>query len=126
MGLNGRNRVSSVDILQFDYEYCSISFYGQSGRNDLGEPNRVLTLRSTNVRCSIDPLNRVPAYVSQDGLRDVLRQGIIEHSLFIMTLSSEQIIEPGDIVTDYDGVYYDVLHVLNWYSHKEAFIRKVN
>ena len=43
-----------------------------------------------------------------------------------MTLLASQNIESGDVVTDYDGLIYDVLHVVNWYTHKEAFIRKMN
>jgi hypothetical protein len=43
-----------------------------------------------------------------------------------MTLYVEQTIEPGDLVTDYDDISYDVLHVLNWHTHKEAFLRKMN
>ena len=126
MALRARNRVSPVDVLQFDYEYCTISYYAQDSRNDLGEPNRILTQLATNVKCSIDPLTQTPGYIRQSGLRDILRQGIIERSLYIMNLSSDQTIDPGNVVTDYDGVTYDVIHVLNWYTHKEAFLRKMN
>jgi hypothetical protein len=124
MALIARNRSTSVDVLQIDYEYCTISCYTEDTRNDLGEPVRDLVQRATNVKCSIDPLSRLS--IRQRGLRDILPQGIIERSLFIMTLYAEQAIEPGDLVTDYDGISYDVLHVLNWRTHKEAFLRKMN
>ncbi len=122
MELTARNRSTSVDLLQIDYEYCTISCYTEGTRNDLGEPARTLVQRATNVKCSIDPLNRT----SIRQMRDILPQGIIERSLYIMTLHVEQTIEPGDLVTDYDGISYDVLHVLNWHTHKEAFLRKMN
>jgi len=122
MLLNERYRSTSVDVLQIDYEYCTISCYTEGTRNDLGEPTRTLIQRATNVKCSIDPLNRT----SIRKMRDILPQGIIERFLYIMTLSAEQAIEPGDLVTDYDGMSYDVLHVLNWHTHKEAFLRKMN
>ena len=126
MALNIRNRVPTVDILQIDYEYCTISYYVDGARNDLGEPSRTLTERTTNVKCSIDPLKQTPSYTGQSGLRDVLRQGLIEQTVYTMTLLAGQTIEAGDVVTDYDGTVYDVLHVANWYTHKEAYIRRMN
>ena len=126
MGPKPRNRVSCIDCLQVDYEYATISYYLEGERNDLGEPSRALTQRAMNVKCAIDPLTRTPAYIRQSGLRDVLRQGIIGRALFIMTLLADATIEPGDVVTDYDGTTYDVLHVIDWQTHKEAFLRKMN
>jgi hypothetical protein len=126
MGLNARNRASAVDVLQVDYEYCAISSYAEGARNDLGEPSRTLIEQATNVKCSIDALTRTPSYIRQSGLRDVLNQGIIERAVFIMTLAANETIEPGYVVTDYDGTIYDVLHVINWYTHKECFLRKMN
>lgn len=122
MALTARNRSTSVDVLQIDYEYCTISCFTEDTRNDLGEPVRDLVQRATNVKCSIDPLSRT----SIRQMRDILPQGIIERSLFVMTLYAEQAIEPGDLVTDCDGISYDVLRVLNWHTHKEAFLRKMN
>ena len=126
MTLNVRNRVPTVDILQIDYEYCTISYYTEGTRNDLGEPSRTLTERAANVKCSIDPLNQTPSYIRQNGMRDLLRQGLIERTVYIMTLLADKTIEAGDVVTDYDGMTYDVLHVVNWHTHKEAYIRKMN
>ncbi len=125
MALNMRNRVPTVDILQIDYEYCTISYYVDGARNDFGEPSRTLTERAANVKCSIDLINQTPSYIRQSGLRDVLRQGLIERTVYIMTLLANQTIEAGDVVTDYDGVVYDVLHTVNWYTHKEAYIRRM-
>lgn len=126
MALNARNRVSAIDVLQIDYEYCIISSYVEGSRNDVGEPSRTLTEQATNVKCSIDALTRMPPYIRQSGLREILQQGIIERSAFIMTLSADETIEPGYVVTDYDGIMYDVLHVINWYTHIEGFLRKMN
>jgi len=126
MALLPRNRVAPVSVLQVDYEYCTISYYVEGSRNDLGEPSHTLSERATNVKCSIDPLTQVPTYIRQSGLREVLRQGMIERAIYIMTLLADQTIEPGDVVTDYDGTDFDVLHVIEWYTHKEAFLRKMN
>ena len=125
MSLKPRKRVGAVDLLQVDYEYCTISYYAEGTRNNLGEPERTLTQRATNVKCSIDPLRSVPAYLRLGGLRDMLRQGIVESRAFIMTLSADETIEPGDVVTDYDGTTYDVAHVINWRTHIEAFLKKL-
>lgn len=125
MALLPRNRVAPVSVLQVDYEYCTISYYVEGQRNNLGEPERTLTQRATNVKCAIDPLTQTPAYVRRSGVRDMLRQGIVEALVFIITLSAQSI-EPGDVVTDCDGNNYDVLHVMNWYTHKEAFVRQMN
>ena len=86
MALNVRNRVPAVNVLQTDYEYCTISYYTEGTRNDFGEPTRTLTERAANIRCSIDPLNQTPSHIRQSGLRDILRQGLIERSVYIMTL----------------------------------------
>ena len=126
MSLNPRERADPVNVLQVDVEYVSISYYIEGQRNQLGEPGRTLTERATNIKCSIDPLIRTPSYMPRSGLRDLLRQGIIEQAAFIMTLSADETIEPGDMVTDYDGTHYDVLHVINWHTHQEAFLRKMN
>jgi len=121
MALRERNRHPSVDILQLDFEYCTISYYTEGARNDLGEPARILKQRSTNVKCSIDPFTRISG-----GSWEIQQQGIIQRANYIMTLSAEQTIEPGDVVTDYGGISYDVLQILNWYTHKEALLRKMN
>jgi len=126
MALCAKNRVPAMDVLPIDYEYCTISCYAAESRNDLGEPIRTLTERATNVKCSIDPLNRIPSYVKQGGLRDILRQGMVERVVYIMILLADQTVESGDVVADCDGVVYDVLHVSDWRTHKEAFIRKAN
>ena len=126
MALNPRRKVTPIDTLQTDYEYATISYYVEGQRNDLGEPERTLVQRATNIKCSIDPLLRTPGYIARSGARELLRQGIIEATLYLMTLSADQTIEPGDVVTDRDSTDYDVLHVITWFTHKEAFLRKMN
>lgn len=125
MAIKARQRVPAVDVLQTDFEYCTVSYYAEGTKNNLGEPTRTLTQRATNVRCSIDALTRAPAYVTRSGLRDVIQQGIVESNAYIITLLMDATIEPGDVVTDCDGVNYDVIYVMNWHTHKEAFLRKV-
>jgi len=126
MIFKSRRRVYPVDILRTDYEYCIISYYTKGERNELGEPSRVLLQRAFNIKCSIDPITKLPRNIQQAALRDILQQGIIERRAYIMTILANQAIEPGDIVTDYDNVNYDVLQVINWYSHKEVYLRKLN
>ena len=126
MALNSRQRVDAIDVLQIDFEYATISYYLEGARNNLGEPSRTLTERATNVKCSIDPLSRLPTYIRQSGIREILRQGIIDNAAYYMVLAAAQTIEPGDVVTNYDSDTFDVLHVVNWYTHKEAFLRKMN
>ena len=125
MEFKKRNRMYPVDVLKIDYEYCTISYYAEGERNDLGEPSRVLLQRADNVKCSIDPITRIPSHIDQTGLRDILKQGIIERSAYIMTLSSNQVIESEDIITDYDNVKYDVLQIINFHTHKEAYLKSV-
>lgn len=124
MALTARNRTLPVDVLQVDYEYCAISYYMEGATNDLGEPSRTLTERATNVKCSLDPLVRLPTFINQSGIRQALQQGIVDRSSYYMVLGASQTIETGDIIEDYDGTTYDVLHVVNWHTHKEAFLMK--
>lgn len=125
MALNARERIPAIDILQIDVEYITISYYVEGSVNDLGEPARTLTERATNVKCSLDPLIRMPTYINQSGIRAILEQGIVEESAFYLVLNASADIQSGDVVTDIDGTIYDVLHVVNWYTHIEAFIRKL-
>ncbi len=125
MSLTARNRVSAVDVLQVDFEYSTISYYVERTKNDLGEPSRTLTQRSTNAKCSIDPLVRMPTYIEQSGVRQILEQGIVEGSSFYMVVLASTTIQTGDVITNFDGTTYDVLHVVNWYTHQEAFLRKL-
>lgn len=124
MEFNRSNRIYPVDVLKIDYEYCSISYYVDGARNDLGEPSRILLKRADNVKCSIDPIIKKPSYAN--GIRDITIQGIIEKAAYIMTLSANQTIECGDIITNCDNVSYEVLHVINFYTHKEAILKKVD
>lgn len=113
-----RKRVPPIDILQMDYEYCTISYYVQDTRNDLGEPLKVLVQRAENVKCSIDPL-----YSGQTRAIQGLPQGQVEQSTHLLVVPADQIVCAGDIVTDYDGNNYDVLFVATWWTHKEALLR---
>lgn len=124
MSLTARNRVDPIDILQQDFEYCSISYYVEGTRNKMGEPTRTLTERSTDVKCSIDQLVGMPTYVVQAGIRKQIRQGLEHQTVFFMIVNTSVTIEPGDVVTDVDGVQYDVLHKVSWGTHVEAFLRK--
>lgn len=125
MSLMGRNRVGKIDILQNDYEYCTISYYEESMRNELGEPMRELLERATNVKCSINSLMKAPKYMATFEGYEIATQGTVSETTHHMILSADQELNAGDIITDCDGVEYDVLVVVNWQTHKEAFLRKV-
>lgn len=125
MTLTARNRIAPIDILQVDFEYVTISYYAEGSRNQLGEPSRTLTQRSTDVKASIDQLVAMPTYVIQAGIRRQIRQGLEHQTVFFMIVQTSVTIEPGDVVTDFDGTNYDVLHSVNQQTHKEAFLRKI-
>lgn len=118
------NRPYAVDIFQVEYEYCTISKRVEASRNSIGEANYTLESVSTNVKCVIEPLSRIPSYVGQYGLGSILKQGISEGRSYLLILSSCQAIEPGHAITDYNGIVYDVLYIVNWYTHKEALLSK--
>ena len=126
MSLMGRKRVRSLDILQNDYEYCTISYYDEGPRNEFGEPTRTLMQRTTNVKCTINTMNRTPRYMSLNSSYEVVMQGIVEETTHHIKVAVDQVINSGEVVTDYDGTNYDVLHSVNWQTHKEAFMRKVS
>jgi hypothetical protein len=123
MVLKKSKRMYPVDVLDFDYQYSTIKYYVTGNRNDIGEPDRILLKRGGNVKCSIDPLVKMPGYINQSGVRDLLQQGVVERSAYIMTLLADQIIEPGDVITDCNNISYNVIQVMNWYTHKEAFLK---
>lgn len=126
MTLSANQRVDAIDILQTDYQFCTIYYYAEGSRNALGEPSRTLTQRSTDTKCSIDQLVRFPTYVRQAGIRQQIQQGMEHQAVFFMIVNTSITIEPGDVVEDYDGTRYDVLHSVNQHTHKEAFLRKID
>lgn len=126
MALTERDRIAPIDFLHEDIEYVTISYYAEGSRNALGEPSRTLTQRATDVKCSLQQLVRLPTYVRQAGIIQQIRQGLEHQTVYYMILSANQTIEPGDVVEDYDSVQYDVLHVHNWHTHKEAFLRLID
>lgn len=122
MSIKPRKRVGAIDILQNDFEYCTISYYSESSINELGEPNRELKERDSNVKCSIDA---VPKGLSNEKGYFMALQGYAEDITNYMVLNAEQEVEKGDIVTDYNGTTYKVLSVYDWHTHKDVFLRKI-
>jgi hypothetical protein len=120
MALDARKRVPAIDILQNDYEYCTINRKSESGTNDLGEPTFTVSEVDTDVKCAIDPLLSpgVPPMI-----REMLPQGEVITSFYYLTLLADQDIEPDDTVVDVDGNEYAVLNAINWYTHKSAIIK---
>ena len=125
MALMGRNRMGMIDILQNDYEYCTISYYEDNIKNELGEPIRELIERATNVKCSINSLVKAPRYITLSEGYEMSTQGITEETTHHIILPADQELNSGDIITDCDGAEYDVLISVNWQTHREAFLRKI-
>lgn len=125
MSLGARRRIEAIDILQNDFEYCTISYYAKGINNELGEPKGILIQRDSNVKCSIDILPSSSSLINKKGY-GMSTQGYTENIIYHMVLNAEQVIEKGDIVTDVNGTKYEVLSVCNWYTHKEVFLRKIN
>ena len=125
MPLNAGKKAQPVDVLQTDYEYCTIKCYVEGSRNDLGEPSRVLEQRATNVKCAIERLGHLTSSANRySKLYAMFRQGIVDKPTYIMTLLASQTIIPGDIVIDHSETAYNVVHVINWHTHKEALLIK--
>lgn len=125
MNLRRPKRVGAIDILQNDFEYCTISYYLKNDSNELGEPRGTLIQRSSNVKCCIDILPSNWRIFNKRGYEMSL-QGYTEDITNYMVVNAEQEIEKGDIVTDYNDVRYEVLAVNNWYTHKDVFMRKID
>ncbi|MBD3181050.1 hypothetical protein GF312_02090 [Candidatus Poribacteria bacterium] len=114
----------ALDILQLEYEYCSISQRIEESRNALGEPVYTLSPISSTVKCSISPIHRMPSYALRVTGR--IKPGISYQRLYMLIVSSCQHLEPGNIITDSNGVEYEVIYTVNWHTHKEAIISKRN
>lgn len=123
MDIKPRRRVRAIDILQNDFEYCTISYFIRDDNNELGEPIGTLVQRDSNVKCCIDNFSGNWSLVKG---YEMSLQGYIEETTNYMVVNVGQVIEKGDIVTDYNGTKYEVLAVKNWYTHKDVFLRKMN
>lgn len=123
MALTARDRITAVNFLHDDIEYVTISYYAAGSRNAIGEPARTLTQRDTNVKCSINPMIGRPAYPNQAGEYPTTPPGILDESTHTIFVHEASTIVKGDVVTDYDGNLYDVLHVTDCYTHKEGYMR---
>jgi len=109
---------------------CTISYYAEGSRNDLGEPSRTLTQRASDVACNLQPRSRSLAYEFPQRIRIQDQQGVIQRTTHILFLQAGQSIEDNDVVTDADGATYTVALVLPWkrggrIHHKEALLIKV-
>jgi len=123
MALSARNRVEAVNFLHVDYEEVSISYYVEGARNDLGEPSRTLTVRNSAVKCSLNPMVGRPTFPTQAGDYPTVPQGILSESTHTIFVEEATTLNKGDVITDYDGNQYDVLHSRNLYTHKEGYLK---
>lgn len=109
---------------------CTISYYAEGSRNDLGEPSRTLTERASGVACNLQPRSRSLAYEFPQFVRIQDQQGIIQRTTHVLFLQADQSIENNDVITDAGGEKYTVAWVLAWKRggknhHKEALLIKV-
>ncbi len=109
---------------------CTISYYAEGSRNDLGEPSRTLTERASGVACNLQPRSRSLAYEFPQSIRIQEQQGIVQRTTHILFLQAGQSIEDNDVVTDSNGDQYTIAWVLPWkrggrIHHKEALLIKI-
>jgi len=127
MVTKARRRMAPVSILQTDYEYCDVLYYAEGSRNDLGEPERTLTLRSSDVKCSIDPVSGgVPGHITRSSGWSMEKQGLVSRTTHILTLNQGTVIEAGNVVRNVGNEDFEVLHVADWHTHIECLLRKSN
>lgn len=109
--MNNPKNPRPVDVLKFDYEWCSISHYVIDGQNEIGEQTKSLVGRTENVKCAIDVI----------GQRQYnLTSGTYTKDLYVITFNAGTSIKEGDIVTDSDGFQYTILFVNDLNTHIEA------
>ena len=104
---------------------CTISYYLEGARNDLGEPSQTLTERDSNIPCRIMPSFRAdresPLLTSRNE-----PQGTIFRTFDHAYLGANIEIIFGDIITDENGNTYSVAHILKFRDHKEAVLLQIN
>ena len=111
-------RVSEIDILRIDYEYCTTKRYVYGDRNVIGEAIRVLTTIYSDVKCSIDPLDSHRSFFM------IAPQGMVLGSGVYICFNHSVDIQQNDIVVDVDGNQYEIYAVQDWRTHKDAFGKK--
>ena len=106
-------------------QICTISYHTLGARNDLGEPSRTFTTRTTTAKCAIQQRasNIAFSYLSGGSARHL--QGIANLTSHIMFLDRSETIELNDIVTDVNGIDYTVKVVVPWPTHIEAMIDRL-
>ncbi len=105
---------------------CTISYYVEGNRNDLGEASRTLTERATGVRCMIQPRSKSMAYEIPKFIRIQRPEGIVTNTTFVLYTFRDQTIEENDIITDTDNKTYTVSMVSVWPTHREALLFKIS
>lgn len=104
-----------VDVLKFDYDWCSISHYVMDGQNEIGERTKKFVGRTENVKCAIDVIGQ---------RRYNLSSGTYSKNSYIITFNAGTNVEEGDIVTDSKGFQYTVLSVNDLDTHIEAMAER--
>jgi len=105
---------------------CTISYYAEGARDDLGQPSRTLTERASGVPCRLELRSKSLRYERPERLRLMERQGTVEVTTHFLYITAGQLILVNDIITDEDGSTYTVgLIARRGNSHKEALLTRV-
>lgn len=104
----------------------TISYNLAGSRNDLGEPSRILTERDSDVPCRLEPRSQSLSYEFPQRILRQRKQGLVDLTTHILTLSAGQTIQTSDVVTDSDSVNYTVAAVNTYGSHhSEALLSRI-
>ena len=106
---------------------CTISYYAEGSRNDLGEAARTLTERATGVKCILQPRSKSMAYELPKLIRTQRGEGVVTNTTYVLFTYKNQTVEEGDVITDVDGDTYTVSMKTLWDTppHLEALLFKI-
>lgn len=103
----------------------TISYYAPGARNDLGEPTRVLTERNSKVPCRLELKSKSLAYEFPQRVLRQTKQGFVDITTHILSVSAGQTIEVRDIVTYNSDNYLVALVNTLGNHHTEALMSRV-
>ena len=104
---------------------CTISYYAEGSRNDLGEASRTLTQRASGVKCLLQPRSKSMAYELPKLIRTQQNEGIVINTTHVLYTFRDQTVVEHDIITDTDGETYTVSLIVILKSHREALLYRI-
>lgn len=103
----------------------TISYHSLGDRNDLGEPSRTLTERDSDVPCRLELKSKNLAYEFPQRVLRQTKQGFVDLTTHILSVSAGQTIEVRDIVTYNSDNYLVALVNTLGTHHTEALMSRV-